>query len=80
MDFPGMKTRAIPVGFMGDHGNIAFRACINIIADEDEGQGDSIPVAHVMAKEEYDILEATVVKDLDVGIRKLQHCRHCFGA
>ena len=70
--FPAMDKRALPVSFMGDHGNVAFRVCIIIISDEDDRQGESVQVAHLMSKEEREILVNTIAPDLDAGIRKLQ--------
>ncbi len=60
--------------FLADHGNIAWRAGLTIIASENDGQGEPVKVAHLLGKDLYDILLKTAQPTLDKGLRHLQDC------
>jgi hypothetical protein len=72
--FPLLDTPAIATCFLADHGNIAWRAGLTIIASENEGQGEPVKVAHLLGKDSYDILLKKAQPILDEGIRHLQDC------
>ena len=61
----GMSSHTLHVCFF--RGSWKFRVCIKIISDKEDGQGESIKVAHLMANDGYDLLEATIISDLDIG-------------
>jgi hypothetical protein len=70
--FPLLDTPAIPMCFLADHGNIAWRAGLTIICSEMDGQGEPVKLSHLLGKDSYDILEATVNPDLRKGFELLQ--------
>ncbi len=72
--FPLLDTPAIATCFLADHGNIAWRAGLTIIASENDGQGKPVKVAHLLGKDSYDILLKTAQPILDKGLRHLQDC------
>jgi hypothetical protein len=73
IEFPLVDQNCIAMSFLADHGNVAWRAGLTLISDEDDGQGKVTPVAHLLAKDEYALLkESGIAAVLDKGIVKLQ--------
>jgi hypothetical protein len=70
--FPLLDTPAIPMCFLADHGNIAWRAGLTIVCSETDGQGEPVKLSHLLGKDSYDILESTVNPDLRKGFELLQ--------
>jgi hypothetical protein len=70
--FPLLDTPAIPMCFLADHGNIAWRAGLTIICSEMDGQGEPVKLSHLLGKDSYEILENTVNPDLRKGFELLQ--------
>jgi hypothetical protein len=63
---------AIPMCFLADHGNVAWRAGLTIVASEANGQGEPVKLAHLLGKDLYNVLENTVNPDLRMGFWLLQ--------
>ena len=63
-EFPLLDVPAIPMNFLADHGNIAWRAGLTIVGSEADGQGEPVKLARLLGKDSYDILEKTVNPDL----------------
>jgi len=72
--FPLLDTPTITTCFLADHGNIAWRAGLSIIASENDGLGQPVKVAHLLGKDSYDILLKTAQPLLDMSLRQLQDC------
>ncbi len=70
--FPLLDGLAIPMCFLADHGNVAWRAGLTIVASEADGQGEPVKLAHLLGKDSYNVLENTVNPDLRMGFRLLQ--------
>jgi hypothetical protein len=70
--FPLLDTPAIVAIFLADHGNIAWRAGMTIIASEQDGQGKLVKVAHLLGKDSYDVLIHTAQPILNEGLSHLQ--------
>jgi hypothetical protein len=70
--FPLLDTPAIVACFLADHGNIAWRAGLTIIASEQDGQGEPVKVAHLLGKDSYDVLLNTAQPILNKGLSYLQ--------
>jgi hypothetical protein len=70
--FPLLDTPAIVAIFLADHGNIAWRAGMTIIASEQDGQGEPVKVAHLLGKDSYDVLINTAQPILNEGLSHLQ--------
>jgi hypothetical protein len=58
--------------FLADHGNVAWRAGLTIVASEADGQGEPVKLAHLLGKDSYNVLENTFNPDLRMGFRLLQ--------
>ena len=70
--FPLLDTPDIPMCFLAYHGNIAWWAGLTIICSKMDGQGEPVKLSHLLGKDSYDILEATVNPDLRKGFELLQ--------
>ena len=70
--FPLLDGLAIPMCFLADHGNVAWRAGLTIVASEADGQGEPVKLAHLLGKDSYNVLENTINPDLRMGFRLLQ--------
>jgi hypothetical protein len=70
--FPLLDGLAIPMCFLADHGNVARRAGLTIVASEADGQGEPVKLAHLLGKDLYNVLENTANPDLRMGFRLLQ--------
>jgi hypothetical protein len=70
--FPLLNTPAIVACFLADHGNIAWRAGLTIIASDDDGQGEPVKVSHLLGKDSYDVLCHTAQPLLNEGLAYLQ--------
>jgi hypothetical protein len=57
-EFPLLDGPSVPICFLADHRNVAWRAGLTIVHSETDGQ-----VAHLLGKDSYDILEMTVNPD-----------------
>jgi hypothetical protein len=51
--FPLLDTPAIVACFLADHGNIAWRAGLTIIANDSDGLGEPVKVSHLLGKDSY---------------------------
>jgi hypothetical protein len=71
-DFPLLDTKTIVTCFLADHGNIAWRAGLTVIANEEDGQGEPVKVAHLLGKDSYDVLCNTAQPILNEGLSYLQ--------
>ncbi len=71
-EFPLLDVPAIPMIFLADHGNVAWRAGLTIMGSEADGQGEPVKLAHLLGKDSYDILEKTVNPDLRKAFELLQ--------
>jgi hypothetical protein len=49
--FPLLDTPTVVTCFLADHGNIAWRAGLTVIANEQDGQGGPVKVAHLLGKD-----------------------------
>jgi hypothetical protein len=58
--------------FLADHGNVAWRAGLTIVASEANGQEEPVKLAHLLGKDSYNVLDTTVNPDLQMGFRLLQ--------
>ena len=70
--FPLLDTPAIVACFLADHGNIAWRAGLTIVAREQDRLGEPVKVSHLLGKDSYDVLLSTAQPILDYGFRLLQ--------
>jgi hypothetical protein len=70
--FPLLDTPTIVTCFLADHGNVAWRAGLTIIANEQDGQGEPVKVAHLLGKDSYDVLCNTAQPILNEGLSYLQ--------
>jgi hypothetical protein len=70
--FPLLDVLAIPMCFLADHGNVAWRAGLTIVGSETDGQGEPVKLAHLLGKDSYNVLENTVNPDLPMGFKLLQ--------
>jgi len=70
--FPLLDTPTIVTCFLADHGNVAWRAGLTIIANEQDGQGEPVKVAHLLGKDSYDVLCKTAQPMLNEGLSYLQ--------
>ena len=70
--FPLLDIPVIVACFLADHGNVAWRAGLTIIASEQDGQGEPVKVAHLLGKDSYDVLLATAQPILNEGLSQLQ--------
>jgi hypothetical protein len=70
--FPLLDTPAIVACFLADHGNIAWRAGLTIIASDLDGQGEPVKVSHLLGKYSYDVLCHTAQPMLNEGFGYLQ--------
>ena len=70
--YPLLDGLAIPMCFLANHGNVAWRAGLTIVASEADGQGEPVKLAHLLGKDSYNVLENTVNPDLQMGFRLLQ--------
>jgi hypothetical protein len=70
--FPLLDTLTIVTCFLADHGNIAWRAGLTIIANEQDGQGEPVKVAHLLGKDSYHVLCNTAQPILNEGLSYLQ--------
>jgi hypothetical protein len=71
-EFPLLDVSGIPMIFLADHGNVAWRAGLTIVGSEADEQGEPVELAHLLGKDSYDILEKTVNPDLQQGFNLLQ--------
>jgi hypothetical protein len=71
-EFPLLDVPAIPMIFLADHGNVAWRARLTIVGSEADGHGGPVKLAHLLGKDSYDILEKTVNPDLRKAFDLLQ--------
>jgi hypothetical protein len=55
--------------FLADHGNVAWRAGLTIVASEADGQGGPVKLAHLLGKDSYNVLKNTVNPDLRMGFQ-----------
>ncbi len=62
--FPLLNLLAISMCFLADHGNVAWRAGLTIVASEADGQGEPVKLAHLLGKDLHIVLENTVNPDL----------------
>jgi hypothetical protein len=67
-----LDVPAIPMIFLADHGNAAWRAGLTIVGSEADGQGEAVKLAHLLGKDLYDVLEKTVDPDLRKAFELLQ--------
>jgi hypothetical protein len=73
MEFPRTDQNCIAMSFLADHGNVAWRAGLTLMSDEDDGQGKVTPVAHLLAEDEQSLLkELGIAAVPDKGTAKLQ--------
>jgi hypothetical protein len=70
--FPLLGTPTIATCFLANHGNIAWRAGITIIASEHDGQGEHVEAAYLLGKDSYHVLANTAQPILNYGMRYLQ--------
>jgi hypothetical protein len=70
--FPLLDTMAIPMCFLADHGNVAWRAGLTVVASEEEGQGEPVFLSHLLGKDSYEVLENTAAPDIRKGLQYLQ--------
>jgi hypothetical protein len=70
--FPLLNTLAVPVCFLADHGNVAWRAGLTVVASEEDGQGEPVFLSHLLGKDSYEVLENTVAPDIRKGLQYLQ--------
>jgi hypothetical protein len=70
--FPLLDNLAIPMIFLADHGNVAWRAGLTIVGSETDGLGEPVKLAHLLGKDSYNVLENTVNPDLQKGFGLLQ--------
>jgi hypothetical protein len=70
--YPLLDGLAIPMCFLANHGNVAWRAGLTIVASEADGQGEPAKLAHLLGKDSYNVLENTVNSDLRMDFRLLQ--------
>jgi hypothetical protein len=70
--FPLLDGLTTPMCFLADHGNVAWRAGLTIVASEADGQGEPVKLAHLLGKDSYNVLENTFNPDLRMGFRLLQ--------
>ena len=78
--FPLLDGLAIPMCFLADHGNVAWRAGLTIVASEADGQGEPVTLAHLLGKDSYNLLENTVNPDLQMGFGCYNHRRCSLSA
>jgi hypothetical protein len=81
MEFPLTDQRCIATSFLADHGNVAWRAGLTLMSEEDAGQGKVTPVAHLLAEDEQSLLkELGIAVVPDKGTAKLQASGSSAGA
>jgi hypothetical protein len=71
-EFLLLDVPAIPMIFLADHGNVAWRAGLTIVGSEADGQGEPVKLAHLVGKDSYGVLEKTVNPDLRKAFELLQ--------
>jgi hypothetical protein len=71
-EFPLLDVPAIPMLFLADHGNVAWRAGLTIVGSEADGQGEPVKLAHLLGKDSHIDLEKTVNPDLQKAFELLQ--------
>jgi hypothetical protein len=50
-EFPLLDGPAIPICFLADHGNVAWRAGLTIMGSKADGQGGHVKRAHLLGKD-----------------------------
>jgi hypothetical protein len=59
--------------FLADHGKVIWKAGLNIMGSETDGQGEPVKLAHLLGKDSYNVLfENTVNPDLQKSFMLLQ--------